>query len=65
MLATICKDKEGVNYITANKVQYNPEKPRGFFRVEQLQRLLTLTVVFGRILEVILSKVISKTLKKL
>jgi hypothetical protein len=31
-----------VNYITANKVQSNPEKPRGFFRVEQTSKVINL-----------------------
>jgi hypothetical protein len=42
MSVTICKAKNGVDFLTPYKNQKNPEKPRGFFRIEQTAKTINL-----------------------
>jgi hypothetical protein len=42
MSVTICKAKNGVDFVTPYKNQKNPEKPRGFFRIEQTSKTINL-----------------------
>ena len=42
MSVTICKAKNGVDFITPYKNQKNPEKPRGFFRIEKATKTINL-----------------------
>ena len=40
-MITITKSKNGVDYITPSKTQRNPDKPRGYFRIEQTDESIT------------------------
>jgi hypothetical protein len=40
-MITVCKTKNGVDYVTPSQNQTNPDKPRGYFRVEETSESFT------------------------